>query len=50
VAEYGAGAHNQELFRPAGRFWLFQGVETALFVLLALVLPAAAVRLVRRLA
>jgi hypothetical protein len=48
VAEYGAGAYNQELFQPADRFWLFQGVETALFVLLALVLLATAVRLVRR--
>ena len=48
VAEYGAGAYNQDLFQPADRFWLFQGIETALFVALALVLVLVAVRLVRR--
>jgi ABC-2 family transporter protein len=48
VAKYGAGAYNQELFQPADRFWLFQGIETALFVVLAVVLLALAVRLVRR--
>jgi hypothetical protein len=48
VAEYGAGAYNQELFQPADRFWLFQGIETALFVALALALVLVAVRLVRR--
>jgi hypothetical protein len=48
VAEYGPGAYNQDLFQPADRFWLFQGVETALFVVLALVLVLVAVRLVRR--
>ena len=46
MAEYGPGAYNQELFQPADRFWLFQGIETALFVALALVLVA--VWLVRR--
>ena len=48
VAEYGAGAYNQDLFQPADRFWLFQGIETALFVALALLLVLVAVRLVRR--
>jgi hypothetical protein len=48
LAEYGAGAYNQDLFQPADRFWLFQGIETALFVALALVLVLVAVRLVRR--
>ena len=48
VAEYGAGAYNQDLFQPADRFWLFQGIETALFVALAVVLVLVAVRLVRR--
>jgi hypothetical protein len=48
VTKYGAGAYNQDLFQPADRFWLFQGIETALFVLLAVVLLLAAVRLVRR--
>ena len=48
TAEYGAGAYNQDLFQPADRFWLFQGIETALFVALAVVLVLVAVRLVRR--
>jgi hypothetical protein len=48
LAEYGAAAYNQELFQPADRFWLFQGIETALFVALAVVLLLLAVHLVRR--
>jgi hypothetical protein len=48
VAEYGAGAYNQDLFQPADRFWLFQGIETALFVALAVLLVLVAIRLVRR--
>jgi hypothetical protein len=48
VAKYGVGSYNQELFQPADRFWLFQGIETALFVVLAAVLLALAVHLVRR--
>jgi hypothetical protein len=35
-------------FQPAGRFWEFQGIETAIFVLLALAAIAGAVRLLRR--
>jgi hypothetical protein len=48
ITKYGAGAYNQDLFQPADRFWLFQGIETALFVALAVVLLLVAVRLVRR--
>jgi hypothetical protein len=48
LAKYGAGAYNQELFQPADRFWPFQGIETALFVALAVVLLLLAVHLVRR--
>jgi hypothetical protein len=48
VTKYGVGSYNQELFQPADRFWLFQGIETALFVVLAAVLLVLAVRLVRR--
>jgi len=48
TAKYGVGAYNQDLFQPADRFWLFQGIETALFAALALVLVLVAVRLVRR--
>lgn len=48
MAKYGVGAYNQDLFQPADRFWLFQGIETALFVALAVVLVLVAVRLIRR--
>jgi hypothetical protein len=48
VAKYGAGAYNQDLFQPADRYWLFQGIETAVFVVLAVLLLLVAVRLVRR--
>jgi hypothetical protein len=48
LAEYGADAYNLELFHPADRYWLFQGIETALFVALALLLLAAAIHLIRR--
>jgi hypothetical protein len=30
LARHGAG-YNHAVFQPAGRFWLFQGIETALF-------------------
>jgi len=48
LAEFGPGAYNQQLFHPAERFWLFQGIETALFVALAVLLLVAAVHWVRR--
>jgi hypothetical protein len=48
TSRYGAGAYNQEVFQPADRFWLFQSIETALFVALAVLLLLAAVHLVRR--
>jgi hypothetical protein len=48
LANYGPGAYNQELFHPADRFWLFQGIETALFVALAMLLLLAAMHWVRR--
>jgi hypothetical protein len=31
LVEFGPGAYNLELFHPADRFWLFQGIETGLF-------------------
>jgi hypothetical protein len=34
--------------QPADRFWLFQGIDTALFAALAVALVLVAVRLVRR--
>jgi hypothetical protein len=36
-------------YQPASRFWLFQGIEAAIFVVLALALFALAYRLVMRL-
>ncbi len=48
VAESGRGAYNLELFHPASRFWTFQGIELALFLVMALALAAATVWWVRR--
>jgi len=48
LAEYGAGAYNQQLYHPASRFWLFQSIETTLFVVLAALLLLAAVHWIRR--
>jgi hypothetical protein len=48
LVEYGAGAYNLQVFHPADRFWLFQGIETAIFVALAVLLLLAAVHWVRR--
>jgi hypothetical protein len=45
-----AGSYNWQLYQPAGRFWLFQGIETAIFVALAALLIALAVRRIRRIA
>ncbi|MDG4759033.1 transporter [Micromonospora sp. WMMD710] len=44
------GAYNWELYQPADRFWLFQGIETGIFVALAVLLLYLAVRRVRRIA
>ncbi len=48
VAEFGRGAHNLEIYQPASRYWQFQGIETALFLALAVLLLAGAVWWVRR--
>jgi len=48
LAEVGKGAYNLELFHPASRFWTFQALETAIFLVLALLLFAATVWWVRR--
>jgi hypothetical protein len=42
------GFLNTDVFQPASRFWLFQGIEAALFAGLALALLALAVWWVRR--
>ncbi|MEV4488760.1 transporter [Micromonospora coxensis] len=44
------GAYNWQLFQPADRFWLFQGIETGIFVALAVLLLYLAVRRIRRIA
>ena len=44
------GAYNWQLYQPADRFWLFQGIETGIFVALALLLLYLAIRRVRRIA
>ena len=38
VAKVAAKYHEVVTYQPAGRFWAFQGLETALFVILALLL------------
>ena len=45
---YGPDAYNQIVYQPAGRFWLFQWVETGIFVALAAALLVAAVHWIRR--
>ena len=40
------GFHTQILYQPASRFWAFQGIEAAIFIMLAAALIAAAYRLV----
>ena len=42
------GFLNTDVFQPAGRFWLFQGIEAALFTGLAIALLAVAFWWVRR--
>jgi hypothetical protein len=41
---------NWEKYQPANRFWLFQGIETGIFVALAVLLIFLAVRRIRRIA
>ncbi|HEU5108421.1 MAG TPA: transporter [Micromonosporaceae bacterium] len=45
-----AGAYNWQLYQPADRFWLFQWIETGVFVALAALLIYLAVRRLRRIA
>jgi hypothetical protein len=46
----GVGAVNWESVQPADRYWTFQGIETGIFVVLAVVLLYLAFRRVRRIA
>lgn len=42
------GWSNMTIYQPASRFWLFQGIETAIFVALAVALIGFTIWLVRR--
>jgi hypothetical protein len=44
------GAYNWQLYQPADRYWLFQGIETGIFVALAALLLYLALRRIRRVA
>jgi len=46
-ADVGRDAYNLELFHPADRFWTFQSIETAIFLVFALSLAVATVWWVR---
>ncbi|HET6215056.1 MAG TPA: transporter [Micromonosporaceae bacterium] len=46
----GPGAYNWQLYQPGSRFWLFQSIETGIFVGLAALLLYLAVRRIRRIA
>ena len=49
-AGLGPGAYNWEAYQPGSRFWLFQGIETGIFVALAALLLYLAIRRIRRIA
>src|SRR5262249_44518517 len=42
------GVHTVDTFQPGSRFWLFQGIESAIFLLLAAGLVVFAIWLIRR--
>jgi hypothetical protein len=42
------GVHTIDTFQPGNRFWLFQGIESAIFLLLAAGLVVFAMWLIRR--
>lgn len=47
---FGPGVYIKELYHPADRFWLFQGIETTIFIALAVLLLFLAIRHIRRIA
>ncbi|MFE0462165.1 hypothetical protein ACFW1A_23235 [Kitasatospora sp. NPDC058965] len=49
-AQAGPGAYNWELYQPADRFWVFQGIESGIFAALAVGLVYLTVRRLRRIA
>jgi hypothetical protein len=46
----GPGAYNWLLYQPAGRYWIFQSIETGIFVAIAALLLVLAIRQIRRIA
>ena len=46
----GPGAYNWQLYQPGSRFWIFQGIETGIFLALTGLLIYLAVRRLRRIA
>jgi ABC-type transport system involved in multi-copper enzyme maturation permease subunit len=47
---FGPGTYVRELYQPAERFWLFQSIETGIYIGLAFLLLYLAVRRIRRIA
>jgi hypothetical protein len=47
---FGAGSYNWQLYQPAARYWLFQGIETGIYVALAAPLHYLRIRRIRRIA
>ncbi|TDC59792.1 transporter [Micromonospora sp. KC207] len=45
-----SGSYNWQLYQPGDRFWLFQSIETGIFVALAALLLYLAIRRIRRIA
>ncbi|MEU1238431.1 hypothetical protein ABZ399_30105 [Micromonospora aurantiaca] len=45
-----SGAYNWQLYQPGTRYWLFQGIETGIFVAVAALLLYLAIRRIRRVA
>jgi hypothetical protein len=45
-----SGSYNWQLYQPGTRYWLFQGVETGIFVVVAALLLYLAIRRIRRVA
>ncbi|MFI6456648.1 ABC transporter permease [Streptosporangium amethystogenes] len=46
----GPDAYNWQLYQPGSRYWLFQGIESGIFIALAALLLFLAVRRIRRIA
>jgi hypothetical protein len=45
-----AGDYNWQLYQPGSRFWAFQGIETGIYVALAVLLIYLTFRRIRRIA